>query len=56
MSMTTMRVYDEILSVNANWSASLPARWHQGSAQPHTPIQKNDKPATSREADCSQNS
>ncbi len=56
MSMTTMRVYDEILSVNANWGASRPARWHQASGQPQTPIQKNDKPATSREADCPQNS
>lgn len=56
MSMTTMRVYDEILTVNAVGSASLCARWRQASDQPHTPIQKNDKPATSREADCPQNS
>ena len=56
MSISTMQVYDEIMSANAAWGASQPARWHQIPAQPHTPIQKNDNLATSREAHRPQNS
>jgi glycosyltransferase involved in cell wall biosynthesis len=56
MSTRTMRVYEEILSVNAVQGACQPVRWHQAPSHPQTPIQKNDKPATSREADCPQNS
>lgn len=52
MSMRTMRVYDEILSPNGLRSPCLSGRTM---LQPHTPKQKNDKPATSREADCPQN-